>query len=115
MLGALPEKLIRPVKCITFTATLVIMNFNGEIKVGWNPKIQFIGGYMMCNLVKIENDLQSKCVEKYERVIVTFEPSDFIALETFDDYPGIGIFSIFDFKNNILQAIGLISSIEKKK
>ena len=113
LLGALTEKLTRPLKCISFTATLIILNSISEIKVGWDPNIQFVGGYLKCNLVKIENGEEIKSVQKYERVKVTFEPSDFLALETYDDYPGIGIFSIT--QNNFLVAIGLISSVEKKK
>lgn len=68
LLGALSEKLTRPIKCISFTAKLIILDSIGEIKVGWDPKIQFIAGYLKCNLVKIENGVKSKRVQKYDHI-----------------------------------------------
>ena len=99
MLDLLSEKLTRPIRFISFTATLIVFILIDEIKVGWNPLIQFIGGYLRCTLKEIENGVETKRVEKYEHAIVTFEPSNFIALETFDDYPRIGNFSVNEKKS----------------
>ena len=101
-----------PSKCITFTAILIIINLNEELKVRWTPNIQFIHGFLKCKLIKIGYGIESKSAKKYEHVKVTFAPCDLIALETFNDYPNIGVFSIDE--NNALQAIGFIFEIENK-
>lgn len=46
---------------------------------------------------------ESKSVKKFKHVKVTFNQSDLIDLETFNDYPGYSIFCIE--ANNTLQKL----------
>ena len=111
-----------PEEVTKFIAQIVIISHPGQIKVGYKPVISCHTAHISCKWTNFERKLDKKTGDILEdnptflktgdSAIVEMVPSQPMCVETFEDYPPLGRFSVRD--NNQLVAVGIIKQVTKK-
>jgi len=111
-----------PEEVTKFIAQIVIISHPGQIKVGYKPVISCHTAHISCKWTNFERKLDKKTGDILEdnptflktgdSAIVEMVPSQPMCVETFEDYPPLGRFSIRD--NKQVVAVGIIKQVTKK-
>ena len=109
----------------SFEGQVVVLNHPGEIREGFTPIIDCHTAHVACVFSEIKQKIDRKTgaaledfdpedgVKMGEACIVEMEPTKPLSLESFDEYPPLGRFSVRDMRHTV--AVGVVKSITKSE
>ena len=111
-----------PQETTKFIAQIVVINHPGQIRAGYTPVFDCHTAHIPCKWTNIERKLDRVTgdileenptfIKAGDAAIVEMVPCKPICVETFDEYPKLGRFSIRD--NKQVVAVGIIKQVTKK-
>ncbi|ODV62680.1 translation elongation factor 1-alpha [Ascoidea rubescens DSM 1968] len=112
-----------PKSCASFDAQVILLNHLGQIGIGYTPVFDCHTTHIACRFAELKKKIDRrtgkaakinpKFLRNNESVIVKLVPIKPMCVESFNEYPPLGRFTIRDMKQTV--AAGVIKSVEKIK
>jgi len=112
-----------PKETVSFNAQVIVLNHPNKIENGYSPVLDCHTAHIACKfdliLSKIdrrtgkEAEVEPKDIKNQEAAIVRLVPNKAMVVETFSEYPPLGIFAVRDMKRTV--AVGVIKSTIRKE
>ncbi|CAK93447.1 unnamed protein product (macronuclear) [Paramecium tetraurelia] len=109
-------------ECISFIASVIILNHPGQISNGYCPVVDCHTARIACTfdeiIAKFDRrdgkiiEVPPKYIRSGDGAIIKLIPTKPLCVEAFSEYPPLGRFVVRDMKQTV--AVGVIRSVEKK-
>ncbi|XP_007451496.1 PREDICTED: elongation factor 1-alpha 1-like [Lipotes vexillifer] len=111
-----------PMEAAGFTAQVIILNHQGQIRAGYAPVLDCHTAYIACKFAELKEKIDClsgskledgpKFLKSGDAAIVDMVPGKPMCFESFSDYPPLGHFAVRDTRQMV--AVGVIKVVDKK-
>uniref|UniRef100_A0A2K5Y463 Tr-type G domain-containing protein n=1 Tax=Mandrillus leucophaeus TaxID=9568 RepID=A0A2K5Y463_MANLE len=111
-----------PMEAAGFTAQVIILNHPCQISAGYAPVLDCHTAHIACKFAELKEKIDRRSGKKLEdgpkflksgdAAIVDMVPGKPMCVESFSDYPPLGLFAVHDMRQTV--AVGVIKAVDKK-